>query len=1228
MRKRVLSLCMALCMTLTLLPTATRANELVDVISDTIEAVPNAVDTADVTAIEQDDELLVELLGNTNEPPNYSTGVQSYEELKSRLEALQSKYVGKYWTTDGKACNSTQRSKYYYGWQCKGFANYIFNDLFCKGYIGSYDGNKYYIPSPNGANEIGRKWNINSSDAKSLLSQAQIGDFIQVRRRGKDYGHTMIVAGVSDSGITIFDCNSDGQCGVRLYAQDWATFASKNIGMSLYHSTAYPTVTKTTATLDVNGYLDGNESGSLEGYGLFDVYFNEVLKPENSNIADYYYAWPVGTTYEIKNIRANNGYSYLGVHSGSLRGTIGAGGVTVSLSFSTSTPTNTVDVPEGTYIIESAQDYMMVDVCGASRDAGANIWLYANNGSSAQKFTLQKAGDGFYYISAVHSGKYWDVSGGDSSNCANVIQYDFHGNSNQKWRFIDSGDGYRYIQSALGTFLDVQNGVMESGNNVWMYEFNGSNAQKFRLIPSVPVEPSWVNEGDYTLVSALDDSKVADIIDADTSEGANLQLWDNLNLDSQKFHVAPVPDSLYYVLTPLHSGLALDVAGAGRASPTNVWQYPINGTQAQKWCFEDAGNGYVYIRSGIGNYLDVNGAGTANGTNIQTYEFNGSAAQKFKLVSTVKAVDITVSFNANGGSGFMSSQSVRTGNSFTLPSCEFASPSGQRFKAWSIDGKEYAPGATYTVPSNANSVVVQAVWEEIPIVRTLSSIEIANKPNKTVYNIGEAWDGAGLSVRAIYSDNSSEVLSDGFNVSGFDSSSAGRKTVIVTYGGKETSFTVDVQSPTTSSLQIVVENKRVSKGGTIDIPVQIKNNPGIAGATLSASYDKSVLTLEGITKGNIFGNGNYAAYPETGVVQWYHTENVAGDGVLFTLQFSVNGNAQNGSYNIAVGLRDGIPANLSNADANIVNAQFISGVLEIESGIPGDVTGDGVVAINDVVKLARAVAGNITLTEAEKAMADVTGDGVIAINDVVKLARYVAGSIAALQSAEAASLSGGASAVIEVATVSGKPGETVRVPVSVTSNPGIAGAQLDILFDSDLMLKNIIQGDVLSAGTFNPDISAGRIQWYYDQANVTNTGVLFTLEFEISANAKNGDAYAVTVNVKDGITANLSDYDFNPVNAEFKAGKVQVGDTSGNAVISTISRNGNTITANVVCADSNASVFCAVYNNSGKMISVRSAQITSESNYQFQFDGQQFDYAKAFIVDSDFRPLCESNRTN
>ena len=88
---------------------------------------------------------------------------------------------------------------------------------------------------------------------------------------------------------------------------------------------------------------------------------------------------------------------------------------------------------------------------------------------------------------------------------------------------------------------------------------------------------------------------------------------------------------------------------------------------------------------------------------------------------------------------------------------------------------------------------------------------------------------------------------------------------------------------------------------------------------------------------------------------------------------------------------------------------------------------------------------------------------------------------------------------------------------------------------------------------------------------------------------------------------------------------VKVDFLSG-VTVSGVSVSGNAVTANVTCPDTNAAVFCGVYGNGGKMIAVRSAQVTGESDYQFQFGGQKFDYAKVFVLDNDFRPLCEAVR--
>ena len=84
--------------------------------------------------------------------------------------------------------------------------------------------------------------------------------------------------------------------------------------------------------LDVNGWLDGSNTGGLLEYGTVDVWINGTCVANDVN--DYYADWPIGTSYEIREIRPKDGYSYNGVHSGSLRGTIRSDTPAVTLDFS------------------------------------------------------------------------------------------------------------------------------------------------------------------------------------------------------------------------------------------------------------------------------------------------------------------------------------------------------------------------------------------------------------------------------------------------------------------------------------------------------------------------------------------------------------------------------------------------------------------------------------------------------------------------------------------------------------------------------------------------------------------------------------------------------------------------------------------------------------------------------------------------------------------------------
>ena len=96
--------------------------------------------------------------------------------------------------------------------------------------------------------------------------------------------------------------------------------------------------TSSTAALDVNGYLDGNVSGNLQDYGTFDMYVNNSCVSYGAN--DYFdSSAKIGSSYEVRNIRANTGYKYNGVYSGTLYGSLPSSGMTIVLSFSKVPPT-------------------------------------------------------------------------------------------------------------------------------------------------------------------------------------------------------------------------------------------------------------------------------------------------------------------------------------------------------------------------------------------------------------------------------------------------------------------------------------------------------------------------------------------------------------------------------------------------------------------------------------------------------------------------------------------------------------------------------------------------------------------------------------------------------------------------------------------------------------------------------------------------------------------------
>lgn len=108
--------------------------------------------------------------------------------------------------------------------------------------------------------------------------------------------------------------------------------------------------------------------------------------------------------------------------------------------------------------------------------------------------------------------------------------------------------------------------------------------------------------------------------------------------------------------------------------------------------------------------LIVDGQDVTQSVNNNQYTFkmpshDVNVQASFKKIPVTK---YTVSFDSNNGSGTMDQVEVEANKTYTLPANGFTPPSGKEFKAWSVKGVEYQPGASIKV--NANTTVT-ALWK-------------------------------------------------------------------------------------------------------------------------------------------------------------------------------------------------------------------------------------------------------------------------------------------------------------------------------------------------------------------------------------------------------------------------------------------------------------------------------------------------------------------------------------
>lgn len=141
-----------------------------------------------------------------------------------------------------------------------------------------------------------------------------------------------------------------------------------------------------------------------------------------------------------------------------------------------------------------------------------------------------------------------------------------------------------------------------------------------------------IEDGIYTIKSALNEQYVLDIEASSQKDGGNLELWNNGNTDNQRFILKYLGDGTYSIVA-LHSKKAIDVEEGRKEKGTNILQWGYHGGNNQRWIIKSTGNGnFNIISKGNGLYLDIPNSKAGNGSNVQVWTQNGAKNQEFKFV--------------------------------------------------------------------------------------------------------------------------------------------------------------------------------------------------------------------------------------------------------------------------------------------------------------------------------------------------------------------------------------------------------------------------------------------------------------------------------------------------------------------------------------------------------------------------------------------------------------------
>ncbi len=231
----------------------------------------------------------------------------------------------------------------------------------------------------------------------------------------------------------------------------------------------------------------------------------------------------------------------------------------------------------------------------------------------------------------------------------------------------------------------------------------------------------------------------------------------------------------------------------------------------------------------------------------------------------------------------------------------------------------------------------------------------------------------------------------------------------------------------------------------------------------------------------------------------------------------------------------------------VTGTTIVVGDKTLQVVVLGDVNGDDRITSSDYVTIKRIIKGNKQVDEVFLKAADASGDGRLSSADYLKVKRAIggydlyAGMNIVPDIIESTDPTFAPDVVaIKVKDVKASAGETVKIPVIISNNPGVAGAKITISYDSALELVSASSGEAFNGLYYTKPgayTSPCGFTWDSESEVASDDGTILYLEFKVSEDAKKGDKYNIGCTYREG---DVYDADLNDISLEVIGGSITI----------------------------------------------------------------------------------------